>query len=121
MHERLKSNQFNTCTIAPTCNRLIIILMICSSSSSDIIHNNDDEYSNNDDHDDKEDGGASPHNSSASDGYQGGATYSTLQHTVPYTLLHNLHLSTHYQSKANLRFFTALYISECHMKYVEIH
>ena len=107
MHERLKSNQFNTCTIAPTCNRLIIILMICSSLL-DVSLNNDDDYGNNDDHDDKEDGGASPHNSSASDGYQGGATYNTLQHTVPYTLLHNLHLSTPYQSKANLRYFHSI-------------
>ena len=31
MHESLKSNQFNTCTISRTCNRLIIISMVSLS------------------------------------------------------------------------------------------
>ena len=52
-------------------------------------HNDDDENNNNDDDDDKDDGEGSPHNSSASDGYQGGAN---LQYTLCITqyTIHNI-------------------------------
>ena len=42
-HERLKSNQFTTCTIgALTCNRLFIVLMMICSSSANVSHSDDD-------------------------------------------------------------------------------
>ena len=93
MHERLKSNQFNTCTIvAPARNRLIIILMMCGSYSH-ACHCDDDEYdtNNSDDDDDKDDGEGSPHNSSASDGYQGGANLQYTTHNIQYTIYVSQH------------------------------
>ena len=46
----------------------------------------DDEYDNSSDDDDKDDGEGSPHNSSASDGYQGGANLQYTIHNIQYTI-----------------------------------
>ena len=111
MHERLKSNQFNTCTIvAPARNRLIIILMMCGSYSH-ACHNDDDEYDNSSD-DDKDDGEGSPHNSSASDGYQGGANLQYTIHNIQYAMtiyvsqhaIYNIHYSNTFHCACLLLF-----------------